>query len=729
MKASKTKDKKIMILAIVAIILIAILAFVIIKNTTGNATKMLDSKTTTATNLQSPISEKITEFNIPTKEQLDTKQILQEFTKNTEIELKLDKPVNAFSLTGNAALLSEAGLIRIILVDSDKHEYLVYEINSLLSENNKQINFENTCEETCVLDKPVTPVAIKIQVEDATLNLSSINTLPEDKQFTEIKDIKSYKQQTLRSQNQAKIKKYNSSQKSWTAGETSVSNLSYEEQKRLFTKEDGTIPEYLPNFQGFLNYKGGIFILEETNENNRRSENQESPTTPDISSNNIIFPDSWDWRNVHGENWNTPVKNQMSEPACNMFSVVGSVEAIINLYYNKHLNIDLSEQSLVSNSNTIYRAAPIDGFPPANLPQCETVFNFDTLANMLCGIKNAGLCDENCYPYTNVYDTFGIDENGNPCNYPDINNCTMGGGLCSNYENRNWEISNFLLLHSYATPNWFIKPLTEKELKQDIIKYGPLAGTFSPWSHSMTIVGYSDQSDWKISEVCSSDEICGSTKECIPRQCNILGDQMQMCVNSFETNNNNSVVSVFECQEGANSVDPYSWQWSDNYICDLNQKCVENQCQDEILFNLVDGYTDCSALSIFGDYRYPKVIEYSPGQGSSYYIFKNSWGEDFGENGYVKMLSGASDLTARIVYSPITPPTDTSYWPANFNNTINCEDKDGDNYCNWGISEDKPSTCPSFCNAEKDCDDSNPDLLGFVSKTNLNCKYKYETEQ
>jgi hypothetical protein len=46
-------------------------------------------------------------------------------------------------------------------------------------------------------------------------------------------------------------------------------------------------------------------------------------------------------------------------------------------------------------------------------------------------------------------------------------------------------------------------------------------------------------------------------------------------------------------------------------------------------------------------------------------------------------------------------------------------DKDNDGYCNWGISAEKPSTCPSFCKSQKDCDDSNP-LKGPFDE-NLNC--------
>ena len=38
---------------------------------------------------------------------------------------------------------------------------------------------------------------------------------------------------------------------------------------------------------------------------------------------------------------------------------------------------------------------------------------------------------------------------------------------------------------------------------------------------------------------------------------------------------------------------------------------------------------------------------------------------------------------------------------------IKCEDRDGDGYFNWGISEEPPSSLPSWAHREKDANDSN----------------------
>jgi len=85
---------------------------------------------------------------------------------------------------------------------------------------------------------------------------------------------------------------------------------------------------------------------------------------PKSYSDSVI--DNWDWRNRHdatdpnspyydndplGTGWITPAKNQ-NDPfpcgSCMAFAAAGQTEAMINLYFNKHLDYDLSEQQLYS---------------------------------------------------------------------------------------------------------------------------------------------------------------------------------------------------------------------------------------------------------------------------------------------------------------------------------------------------------------------------------------------
>jgi hypothetical protein len=90
-----------------------------------------------------------------------------------------------------------------------------------------------------------------------------------------------------------------------------------------------------------------------------------------------------DWRNKDGKNWVTPVKNQGGCGSCWAFSTIGTIEAVINIESgNPDLNIDLSEQHLVSDCYTF--------------GDCDGGY----LLNVFRYITNTGVPEEICFPYT-----------------------------------------------------------------------------------------------------------------------------------------------------------------------------------------------------------------------------------------------------------------------------------------------------------------------------------------
>jgi Papain family cysteine protease len=232
-----------------------------------------------------------------------------------------------FSLSINAKvqLNSNNSLIRVILITETGDEYLVLESNYMISGQN-QMEYNEYGEETALLNG-VVPGSIKIEIEDASILLAtfSYNNVAQNKLGS--KDFTLRSKKIKNSQDIITIDKLNKQIKRnrylWIAGETPVSLMTYQQKKQLF---GGT----LPNLKGFEYYKGGIFNFTDT-------KNSKKGFASDIVS-------SFDWRSRHGQNWMTSIKNQTPAESCRPHAAVASLEAVINLYYNQHINLDLSEQ-------------------------------------------------------------------------------------------------------------------------------------------------------------------------------------------------------------------------------------------------------------------------------------------------------------------------------------------------------------------------------------------------
>ena len=124
--------------------------------------------------------------------------------------------------------------------------------------------------------------------------------------------------------------------------------------------------------------------------------------------------------------------------------------------------------------------------------------------------------------------------------------------------------------------------------------------------------------------------------------------------------------------------------------------------RDEIKRNLINNGPLASGIMDLGHAM--MMVGYEEDWDWPIWIFKDSFGPDRGEGGYVKIKTPLRQLALTWSYKgPFETPAGTSY-------QISCVDKDRDGYCNWGISENKPSTCAASCKPEKDYDDSNPKI-------------------
>ena len=374
---------------------------------------------------------------------------------STIVPVDTGKPVYSFSVSGSAYFAGDKSLIRLILVDTQGNEYLIYETYSLLTDR-YSFALSNSCEETCVLDA-VIPQHVRIEGYDASFDIKKFSYATSVQEIRSRIGALSISDRSLaikREKDAGKIQKLNENIKKaglkWTAGETSVSTMTYAQKKKLFSNPDGKPLERLPNLQGFEFYTGGVFEI-------GRPPSSPTPTIPPTPI-NTAFPLSWDWRNRHGQNWMTPVKDQETYPTCWAFGTIGAFEAFINLWYNQHLDVDLSEQSLINCQND------------------PRVYDNQCIEGDACILQNIGAVDEICVPYVGDQ---GICESG-----------------CANYQDKVWKNYDH---RTYITESWaqysqrripINKSTGDEKIKEGLIQHGPMKidGVIS--AHSMVLVGY-----------------------------------------------------------------------------------------------------------------------------------------------------------------------------------------------------------------------------------------------
>jgi len=274
----------------------------------------------------------------------------------------LNQKISGLSVSGNVIFTGEMGFVRIVLTDDKDYDYLVLETNTIF-ENEINILFDEFCEETALLNN-ILPKQITIEYTDAEIMIYEIQYTTNGEYKTSIdKQIKG-------KQLDAKLQHINTvlakKETTWGAGKTSLSEITYMEKKDRFGGK-------VPNLAGFDHYISGIYVMQGYKPNN---------DTLFLRSNTISpFVSEFDWRNRHGRNWITSVKDQGNCGSCWIFSAVGTVEAYVNLYYNQLLNLDLSEQEILSCNG---------------LTNCSHGL---TAGSALAYMEYWGVVDETCFGY------------------------------------------------------------------------------------------------------------------------------------------------------------------------------------------------------------------------------------------------------------------------------------------------------------------------------------------
>jgi C1A family cysteine protease len=358
--------------------------------------------------------------------------------------------IYGLALSGTVELHNKAALVRVLLVDEYGSEHLVYETYPLIA-NGKSFSIKNICEETSLLNG-ITPSSLKVEVLNASIHVSDI-AVSYDAPGYRLVEYNLLKQEISNAQNDAKIELINNYNQQhgvdWIAARTDVSHLSYNEKKMLVNGG------HIVNLQGFEYYKGGTFVYDLGLEDAPKNESAELRA----------LPARFDWRERHYANkptspyydgdtkkggWFTTIQNQKCNQ-CWAFAPTATLEVLTNLYFNQHLDIDLSEQN----------AAACGGGASG---ECEGGNSSATASY----IAKTGVVNEACMPYKTT----------------DKIPCT----------------------DACATPKERIKAATrislgspdEAKMKKTIMDYGPVTSGVNGMWHFMCLQGfYQDAADGK----------------------------------------------------------------------------------------------------------------------------------------------------------------------------------------------------------------------------------------
>jgi hypothetical protein len=398
----------------------------------------------------------IEQFPVPGS-QLQEVLVARAFPADEELRPFSGQAVVGLGINGRVQFTSPRALVRIVMVDNQSQEHLVYETYPLIAAS-ESFEIRTGCRETCLMS-PTVPSALRVELIDAWLDIQTIVI----NQLITAASVRAAAAQTTEQMQEVKaaqetevIEALNRQIRAmglkWIAGETPVSRLPYAERKRLLAclAPPDTPPglNAPANLQGAEYYVGGVLDL--------RSPEATSPAVAQAAS---ALVDSFDWRSRHGANrpgspyydgdpsgggWMTSVKSQRCAD-CWAHSALGTTEALANLYFNQHIDLDLSEQELVSCSGA------------------GTCASGGNTGLALHYVTTAGVVDEACFPES------GLDE---PCT-----NC------CSAPQER-------VRIYGWSP----VDPRRgEDHIKSSMIRFGPLAFGIASWWHGMVLVGYTTE--------------------------------------------------------------------------------------------------------------------------------------------------------------------------------------------------------------------------------------------
>lgn len=323
-------------------------------------------------------------FKMPHTPMVELSKLHRNITISTDTSflLELNNQISGIAISGRTVLENEEALVRVLLIDQNGKEYLVFEDIYMFPDEKEHV-FTNVAMETAILEN-VNPKEIKIFIQNAQIELSQITGVLSDAKLS-LFELKEQRKNILVAQEEYLIDRWNKLNAQigqyWVAGKTSISGLPYSDKKIILGATDN---HYLSD--GIEYYVGGFFVIKSHSLDSVYISPSYSYETRDASS---TYVESFDWRNRHGKNWMTSVKNQKvpynestGNGGCWAFGSLAALESRVGLYYNRLLNLDLSEQELGS-------CAAGSLHTGGNATQAYSY------------IQNNGISSESCFPFLN----------------------------------------------------------------------------------------------------------------------------------------------------------------------------------------------------------------------------------------------------------------------------------------------------------------------------------------
>lgn len=417
-------------------------------------------------------------------------------------------------VTGRIVRKSPDYVVRIVLKDSRGGERLVLEsMEETAPVGADTLTFTGYGEETLLMDGMYAD-SLKVFASDATVMLDEVSytTEPVMGGLTPAANRKRQVESIVE-----RINAYNvANGKLWRAAVTEVSLLDYATKKRVVGIADGA------SSLGIEYYGGGIFELGSHADmaRSRSAGRKLRDATPSP------YIDHFDWRNRHGQNWITSVKNQTSYD-CTYYMAAGLAEAMINLYYNQHVDMDLSEQYISDNSTQILGIG-------------------NTFENVLDALKNPG-----------AISSYSIDTIVRISDYTNM-------GICDS-------VGIYVFTESL-----------EDQIKRSIIENGPLASGYQ-WvsnngygGHAMILIGYGEIHEGDTIRIFDHNTIFNDTIT-IPTGDGRIGKTYWIFKNSWGTN---SPYMLIRFEQVINMSGPYIVHGPITVKNTLNQDLLSVVCED-----------------------------------------------------------------------------------------------------------------------------------------------------